>query len=418
MASHNHHHHHHHHQQLLNCAGATTNCCCSSCCSHPSPQPTEPLLQAIASQLFQQQQHQQQQQPGSCCQGRTHITPQSQNFRQKIQNFHHHQQEKFVLSSLLSRIDALEASLQNFSLSPTSSFSLRDMAARVIQTHFRAFLKALDLLLILDSLQGGDPMIRDGKRSVSKDLIKFLEFVDGFVAKRHEISTKAAKNVRFVGNSIKPRNFRTNGGYLSGDQAEVMSKVRDRIEKIHAFSRVIKSEDEDVELESFHEVIDDDDEEENPRVYRSKNGVLVKRYVVAQPKVKKNVTFAENGNVYRFIDNGNGKSNGSISSGDGTLTDESASSDGNGQGIEVKEINDLPKETEDEKELYFENGVSMQSSDGERNPRRSMKAEGRNEIDGDYKDEDGQFVFSAPVPVKMESRADLMKKRKALKIVA
>ncbi|GAY32610.1 hypothetical protein CUMW_287480, partial [Citrus unshiu] len=267
MASHNHHHHHHHHQQQLNCAGGTTNCCCSSCCSHPSPQPTEPLLQAIASQLFQQQQHQQQ--PGSCCQGRTHITRQSQNFRQKIQNFHHHQQEKFVLSSLLSRIDALEASLQNFSLSSTS-FSLRDMAARVIQTHFRAFLvrrsrtlrklkelaliksafnslkssvsnkthfdfhvvsqKALDLLLILDSLQGGDPMIRDGKRSVSKDLIKFLEFVDGFVAKRHEISTKAAKNVRFVGNSIKPRNFRTNGGYLSGDQAEVMSKVRDRIE--------------------------------------------------------------------------------------------------------------------------------------------------------------------------------------------
>lgn len=96
-------------------------------------------------------------------------------------------------------------------------------------------------------------MIRGGKRSVSKDLIKFLEFVDGFAAKRHEISTKAAKNVRFVGNSIKPRNFRTNGGYLSGDQAEVMSKVRDRIEKIHAFSRVIKSEDEDVELESFHE---------------------------------------------------------------------------------------------------------------------------------------------------------------------
>ncbi|KAH9676615.1 BAG family molecular chaperone regulator 8 [Citrus sinensis] len=292
------------------------------------------------------------------------------------------------------------------------------MAARVIQTHFRAFLKALDLLLILDSLQGGDPMIRDGKRSVSKDLIKFLEFVDGFVAKRHEISTKAAKNVRFVGNSIKPRNFRTNGGYLSGDQAEVMSKVRDRIEKIHAFSRVIKSEYEDVELESFHEVIDGDDEEENPSVYGSKNGVLVKRYVVAQPKVKKNVTFAENGNVYRFIDNGNGKSNGSISSGDGTLTDESASSDGNGQGIEVKEINDLPKETEDEKELYFENGVWMQSPDGERNPRRSMKAEGRNEIDGDYKVEDGQFVFSAPMPVKMESRADLMKKRKALKIVA
>lgn len=331
------------------------------------------------------------------------------------------------------------------------------MAARVIQTHFRAFLvrrsrtlrqlkelalikssfnslkssvskkphydfhvvsrKAMDLLLKLDSLQGGDPMIRDGKRSISKDLIKFLEFVDGFAVKRYEISAKAAKNVRFVGNSIKPRIFRTNGGDLSGVQAEVTSKLRHGIEKIHGFSRVIKSEDEDVELEGFHELIDDDDEEENPRVSRNKNGVLVKRYVVAQPEVKKNVTFAENGNVYRFIGNGSSKSNGSISSGDGTLTDESVSSDDNGQGIEVEEIKGLPKETEDDEEVYFENRGSLQSSDGERNPRRSTKAEGRNEIDKDYKVEDGQFVFSAPVPVKMESRADLMKKRKPLKIV-
>jgi hypothetical protein len=31
--------------------------------------------------------------------------------------------------------------------------------------------------------------------------------------------------------------------------------------------------------------------------------------------------------------------------------------------------------------------------------------------------QNGSLVFSAPVPVKMESRADLMKKRKAVKIV-
>ncbi|KAK9271535.1 hypothetical protein L1049_001895 [Liquidambar formosana] len=55
----------------------------------------------------------------------------------------------------------------------------------------------MDLLLKLDSIQGGDPMIRDGKRSISRDLLRFLEFVDGVSVKRHQLSTKAMKTVRF-----------------------------------------------------------------------------------------------------------------------------------------------------------------------------------------------------------------------------
>lgn len=263
-------------------------------------------------------------------------------------------------------------------------------------------------------LQGFDPMIRDGKRSISNDLIKFLEFVDGFAVKRLEISCKAAKNVGFVGNSSKSRVLKPSCVELGRDQADAINKLRDRIENIHGFSRIIKSEDEDVELEGFHQLINDE-EEENHRVSRIKNGGLMKKQVLAQPRVKKSVTFAENGNVYAVF--GNGNSSGSISSGDGSLTDESVSGDDSGQGTEVEEIRGLPNETEDE-ENEEENGESSQSNNWGRNLTRILRSEGRNEINGDYCNvEDEQFVFSAPVPVKMESRADLMKKRKAVKIV-
>ena len=41
-------------------------------------------------------------------------------------------------------------------------------------------------------------MIRDGKRSISKDLVRFLEFIDGFAMKRHGLSFKAMKNMNLV----------------------------------------------------------------------------------------------------------------------------------------------------------------------------------------------------------------------------
>ena len=40
-------------------------------------------------------------------------------------------------------------------------------------------------------------MIRDGKRSISKDLVRFLEFIDGIALKRHGLSFKAMKNMNF-----------------------------------------------------------------------------------------------------------------------------------------------------------------------------------------------------------------------------
>ncbi|CAN6332437.1 unnamed protein product [Urochloa humidicola] len=45
---------------------------------------------------------------------------------------------------------------------------------------------AMGLLFRLDAIQGGDPMIREGKRAVSRELTRILEFVDKVLVKEHE----------------------------------------------------------------------------------------------------------------------------------------------------------------------------------------------------------------------------------------
>ncbi|TYH52216.1 hypothetical protein ES332_D09G012000v1 [Gossypium tomentosum] len=421
-------HHHHHHQHQHTSATCCSTCSCSQCfqpapASSPYPQQSDHLLQALASLLQPQQNHYLNQ--------IHHLKSfQDQNFATKNHHFHQKQQEQpdFLISSLVSRINALESSLHSFSkassCSSYPSFSLKDAAARVIQTHFRAFLvhrsrtlrqlkdlafiksslntlklsvsnnihfdpqvvsqKAMDLLLKLDSFQGGDSMIRDGKRSVSKDLIQFLEYVDGLVLKRYKLLYKNAKNIRVLRNgSSKPKVLRSKSG-------EVMEKLRDRAEKLERFSTIEEGNDV-VELEGFHQGID---EAENKN--KNKNGELLLKRQGIQPKVKKTVSFAENGNVYRIISNGDEVS----SSGDGSLTDESVSNDERGDTMEnlVKESEDLVENLEEAMNLNKE--------------ARSNSVE-------DYQIQGHDFVFSAPLPVKMESKADLMKKRNgALKIVS
>ncbi|XWS44372.1 hypothetical protein CRYUN_Cryun15aG0039400 [Craigia yunnanensis] len=460
MVSHHHHYHHH-----------TTTCSCSQCCQPPpapQPQQSDPLLQALASLLLQSQSQSQSQAQAPPQPQQNHYlnqtnflkTFQDQNSASRKYHFHqkqHHLEEpNFLLSSLVSRINALESSLQRFS--KTSNFysypscSLKDAAARVIQTHFRAFLvhrsrtlrllkdlafiksklnslklsisnkihfdceavskKAMDLLLKLDSFQGGDPMVRDGKRSVSRDLVQFLEYIDGLALKRHKHLYKNAKNVRVLGNGSKAKILRSNS-------REIMEKLGDRVEKLERISR--NEEGDDVELEGFHQVIG---EGENPRisitgkggvcVTQNRNGGVLLKRQGSQPRVKKTVSFAENGNVYWSISSGNEVN----SSGDGSLTDESVSSDDHGEIMEnlLKESGGL---VENEEEVNFDNEESLQSSGGEKNTRRNLSRQARSEIDEDYQIQDGDFVFSPPLPVKMESKADLMKKRKgALKIVS
>ncbi|KAE8659489.1 FAR1-related sequence 5 [Hibiscus syriacus] len=421
--------HHHHNQHHHSSATCCSTCYCSQCFHPPPPSPpytlqSEPLLQALASLLQPQHNHHLNQ---------IHVL---KPFQDATKNHHFHRKQhpqqdpNSLISSLLSRIDVLESSLHSFSrasnCSSNPSFMLKDAAARVIQTHFRAFLvhrsrtlrqlkdlafiksslnslklsvsnkthlhpqvvsqKAMDLLLKLDSFQGGDPMIRDGKRSVSRDLIQFLEYIDGLALKRNKLLYKNAKNMRILRSSC----------------GEVMEKLR----KLERFSSNEEGDDV-VELEGFHQGI-------NGGEYQNKNaGVLVKRQGI-RPKVNKTVRFAENGNVYRIISNENDVS----SSGDGSLTDECVSSDDHGDIMEnlVDESEDLVANLE---VMNLNDGESLQSSDREKNSRRNLSKQAKTETGGNYQIQGGDFVFSAPLPLKMESKADPVKKKDgALKIVS
>lgn len=400
--------------------------------------------------------------------------PPKQRFHQRRQQFFQQedkcwprQQNPFDLSSLLHRINALESSLHHFSISPddrcAAPCSLRDVAARVIQTHFRAFLvrrsrtlrqlkelavvkssftslkssvsnkthfdfeavsrKAMELLLKLDSIPGGDPMIRDGKRSISRDLIRFLEFIDGLASKRHHLLYKAAKNVRYVDNSgNKSRVLGTN---YDGGRREIIEKLRGRVEKIRGFSWVSRNEDgeEDAEIEGFHQVMSDD--EENPRISISgksglaKNGNRVPVKGHGGPSgVKKSVSFAENENMYRVFCNASSGDDNSTNSINGSdLSDDHGEMLEN-QCSEVEVMGVLAKESENDEEPQKGGGGSPQSSDEERSHWRNLSTlSRRSEMKGEFQVQNGGLVFSAPLPVKMETRTDLKKQRKAVKII-
>lgn len=86
--------------------------------------------------------------------------------------------------------------------------------------------KATDLLLQLDSIQGRiDPMIRSSKRSLSRDLVRFVQYVDDCVVKRYGFVVKSGSGIKL--NGKKPQGFGTssededNNADMSDDSEEV-----------------------------------------------------------------------------------------------------------------------------------------------------------------------------------------------------
>ncbi|CAN4079446.1 unnamed protein product [Withania somnifera] len=246
MASHNHYH------PYPTAAGTiSTICYCNSChpTSTPSPYPHPPPPNPHSTPPYT---HYPPPQPHFCA---SHLTPpptyspltqcQCEPLHQNhyhFQEFDHQankvadQQTYRIVTSLLRRIAALESSLRRSSSSPSvsphSRQTLRDAAARTIQTHFRASLahrsrtlrqlkqlasvetalyvlkssvsgknqfdtraasdKAMDLLVKLDSIEGDDPLIRDGKRSISNELTRFMKAINGISI----FSSRVVKSVR------------------------------------------------------------------------------------------------------------------------------------------------------------------------------------------------------------------------------
>lgn len=268
-------------------------------------------------------------------------------------------------------------------------------------------------------------MIRDGKRSISRDLVRFLEFIDGVAVKSNGLPFKAMKSMRIGHPNCNKGNVLGTKIRSWGEQREVTQKLRARAEKNGGFSRAYQNDEDDVEFEGFQQALDDEEEEEeeSPRVVVSgkngqiRNGVLVKRNGV-QSRVKKSVSFAENGNVYRVFSNAHepiSRKNGTASLDESVSSDDQGELDGN-LCSELEEVKGFPQGAEDDDEAHLENGGSPQTSDGESNSARVIRNGGDYEIRGHFNDQNGDFVFSAPFPVKMDAKADQMKNRRAMKI--
>lgn len=254
--------------------------------------------------------------------------------------------------------------------------------------------------LIWVFLQSGDPMIRDSKRSISRELIRFMDYLDDLSMKRHQLLSRVVKNVKLGGTGTKSRVFQSDQRTsiadcrgLEGEEGELLEKLRKRVEKIEGFSGVSEEDQEkDVELE-------------NPRTYTNgkpavliRTGILKKRHAGVQAKAKKNVNFADNGNAYMVYRSSNWPNpNGECNSIDG-----SDSIDAEELGTEVEEIGT----GDDEEEVHTDDNESPQISDDDRDPRSDL-----------IENDDGSFVFSAPLPVKMEPRADMRSKKKSVKIL-
>ncbi|KAJ0843880.1 putative IQ motif, EF-hand binding, BAG domain, BAG family molecular chaperone regulator/7/8 [Helianthus annuus] len=415
-------HHHNHHQChcLPNPSPTpTTTCYCTMCYTTttyyhppPPPPPSNPLIHSISHHHHQHAppQTHHTQHPNHYPPPQTH--QKHHLFQQNIQeNVEETETETPTVSSLIHRIAALESSLlrrRKHSPAPSSSSStLRDAAARTIQTHFRAFLvrrsvtlrhlkhlaciksalnrlkssvsdkthfdsrtlsrESLSLLIKLDSIQGSDPMIRDGKRAISRELIRFMEMLDEMCTESQVI---AVKNVRFG----------KNGSKFVINERKFLENLKNQI-------KYVKEVDERFNLE-------------NPRkaggVGQNRIGDLTKSQGKSQPKVKKNVSFDDNGNVYRLFK----------SSRNPVLSDGSGSSNGDDEEIEaeveVEEIGVSSKETE------VEEDESSEMSENEMDPRKNLRTrihrttEKKQPDQEDDDDEDDSFVFSAPLPAKME----------------
>ncbi|VFQ68545.1 unnamed protein product [Cuscuta campestris] len=319
-----------------------------------------------------------------------------------LQELHHlrEAQPQPVVSSLLRRIASLESSLRRRSL---NSHSLRDTAARTIQTQFRAFLvrrsktlrhlkelasiksalnilkssasscdpqalshKANRLLLRLDSIQGSDPMIQDGKKSISRELVKFMELIDETCVENYSHPSRIVKIVKHGSSSSSTYN----------DSRVQMLHEMDKMESImNKYIELRKSvEDEDEHFESPRDFVI-----KKSGILQTRNGGLGKRHGEVQSKVNKVVTFAEDGNARNLKPISSRESHRTV--------------DSNGDVVDnlCRRVEDLGVAL---KEVEVDDEEVQGSSDGETEPNHSSIKEGNFERKKVDHCEKGSFFFS------------------------
>ncbi|KAL3624041.1 hypothetical protein CASFOL_032857 [Castilleja foliolosa] len=345
----------HHHLRHHPAASSYCYCCppCTQCHHHPPPPPP-----SDCHQFYHPPPH------PHLYSAQTHLPISHQNHSRSQESYLESGIEtQQTIASLLRRISTLESALRGRS-SSSSSYSLRAAAARTIQTHFRAFLlrrsrtlrqlkdlasikstlsylkcsvskqthfdydavyhQARALALKLDSIKGCDPMIRDGKCSVRRELNKFLDFISGFYTdwryERINVKNRVPNGERKMGNK--------------GLKNASMEKLRGLVERIDKLAEELnESEVNESPGNSFIE---------KQCVSGNKKGGVVKQLCEVQPKVKKSVSFADDdGNVYRVLRN----------------SEPTADDDDDDDDIcrEVEEIGSGSKDDDDEVEAHSEN---------------------------------------------------------------
>lgn len=240
-------------------------------------------------------------------------------------------------------------------------------------------------------------MIRNGKSSLNREVYSFLDFIEPACVQRRTIGL----NVSRISNNVRSRvsnRVKKIGNVESGCSKRVnVEKLRGLVERIDRLAEELDEEQgEEIENPS------DDYVMRKYGVSTSPTVGLLKQHGGVGPKVKKNVTFAENGKVYRVLRRDSQPyleecSNGSIDK-DDLDDDEEKELDHDDLCLELEEIGVSPKEGVEEE---AEDGSS--SSDGEKYLRRSSVRGGNF---GGQEDDTGGSVFSAPLPAKMERRSN------------
>lgn len=272
--------------------------------------------------------------------------------------------------------------------------------------------KATDLLLQLDSIQGRvDPMIRNSKRSLSRDLVRFLQYVDDCVVRRYGgYISKSAANVSYVGSSHskKPQAFDEELDSTADDSEEVSvgqrksgsskfsivrgsNVVKPTVRKTMVFDKKRNVYNKrDVASSAEDDSVDSGEEEREQHGLKARNMVVVK----GKKRVVKTVRFDENGNVYKVY----GDTPEASISEEGDDDSTSGSNDGDG----VVEIKYVPKENEgfeeeeEEEETQSENEVS--SSDGSEGKAIDANEQKKREMEV----KKGSLMYTPPLPLKME----------------
>lgn len=251
-------------------------------------------------------------------------------------------------------------------------------------------------------------MIVDGKRSVSRDLVQFLDSIEEVALKKHVLYVRAAKTERSGKKVYRPRN--------SGDdeKRKLLENLRGRVEKLSKLCKVSANDEEDSESEEgIHDGVTNVLIGGRNEVFPNKNGVFLHRQGV-QRRVKKSVKFAENRNICEVY------SGGDVTCSDGTCS----SSDEQGEilenvsgAIEEDGVDYSQAAEDDEEVLVVDNGGSPHSSEnGESSSRRVLINDGRDVVKEQLHANQERLLFSAPLPLKMENRSGL-KKSKGVKIL-